>query len=132
MSVAERIATLICSSSAFERARERTHVVGGALARETAEHDEIGERIAAETVRAVHAGAALARSKQAGNARHLRVGFHADAAHEVVERRPDFHRLLGDVDLGELLELVIHAGEASLDEVRRTARSDVEERAAMR
>ncbi len=33
----------------------------------------------------------------------------ADAAHDVVRRRPDLHRLVRDVELGELLELVIHA-----------------------
>ena len=72
-----------------------------------------------------------------GNRRHLRVGVHADAAHDVVRGRADFHRLLGDVEVGQLLELVIHARQLALD-VRLGVREllldprDVEEHAAVR
>ena len=47
--------------------------------------------------------------------RHLRVRIHADAAHDVVRGRADFHRLARDVDVGQLLELVIHARQLALD-----------------
>ena len=55
------------------------------------------------------------------------LGVDADAAHEVVARRPDLHRLARDVDAGELHELVVHArqlasGPSSARQVR-----DVEE-----
>ena len=72
-----------------------------------------------------------------GHRRHLRLGVHAHAAHDVVRRRPDFHRLLRDVDVGQLLELVIHARQLLLDvlgAVRqpRLDPRDVEEHAAVR
>ena len=76
---------------------------------------QVGQRVAAETIGAVDARRALARGEQARDRRHLRVGIDADAAHDVVRRRPDFHRLLRDVEVGELLELVIHARELALD-----------------
>src|SRR5207249_3481602 len=47
--------------------------------------------------------------------RHLRVAIDADAAHDVVRRRADFHRLAGDVDVAQLLELVVHARQLLLD-----------------
>src|SRR5262249_39599883 len=46
---------------------------------------------------------------------HLRVGVHADAAHDVVRRGADLHRFLRDVDPRELQELVVHAGQLLLD-----------------
>ena len=36
------------------------------------------------------------------------VGVDLDAAHDVVAGRADLHRLRGDVDVGQLLELVVH------------------------
>ena len=53
-----------------------------------------------------------------GHARHLRVAVDAHAAHHVVRRRADLHRLLRDVDVGELLELVVHARQLLLDVLR--------------
>src|SRR6185437_13965486 len=38
-------------------------------------------------------------------------GVHANATHHVVASRADFHGSTGDIDIGEFLELVIHAGE---------------------
>ena len=51
--------------------------------------------------------------------------------------RADFHGLLGDVDVGELLELVIHAGQLFLDVLGRIGKlfldpGDVEKHAAVR
>ena len=40
-----------------------------------------------------------------------------------MRRRPDFHRLLRDVDVAELFELVIHARQLALDVL--VARSEV-------
>jgi hypothetical protein len=57
----------------------------------------------------------FAGGEQARHARHLRIAIHAHAAHDVVRRGADFHRLLGDVDVRQLLELVIHAGQLALD-----------------
>ena len=65
----------------------------GEFTRAFAEHQQIRQRIAAEPIRAVDAGGALACREQAGHRRHLRLGVHAHAAHDVVRRRPHFHRL---------------------------------------
>ena len=51
---------------------------------------------------------------------------------DVVARRADLHRLLRDVDVGQLLELVVHRRELLLDVLGRAARGDVEEDAAVR
>ena len=79
----------------------------------------------------------FAGGKQAGHGGHLRVAIHADAAHDVMRRRADFHRFLGDVDVGQLLELMIHARQLLLDVLRRVRNffldpRDVEEHAAVR
>ena len=42
---------------------------------------------------------------------HLRFGVYPHAAHNVMGRWAYFHRLLGDVEVGELHELMIHARE---------------------
>ena len=89
--------------------------LGGVFAGALAEHDQVGQRIAAETVGAVDARRALARGEQARNGRHLRVGIDADAAHDVVRRRADLHRRRRDVEVGQLLELVVHARQLALD-----------------
>src|SRR5678809_766583 len=58
------------------------------------------------------------------------VRFHADAAHHVVHGGSDLHGLFGDVDVRQLLELVVHAGELLLD-VLRVLVADVEPHAAV-
>ena len=85
------------------------------LAGPLAEHDQIRQRVAAESVGAVQSRAALAAREQAGHVRHLRVAVDANAAHDVMRRRPDLHRLFRDVDARELHELVIHARQLALD-----------------
>ena len=37
-----------------------------------------------------------------------------NSAHGVMCGRPDFHRLLSDIDIGQLFELMIHARQFSL------------------
>ena len=63
-------------------------VFTGALA----EHQQIGERVAAQAIGAMQPGAAFTRGKQAGNIGHLRIGIDAHAAHHVVSGGADFHR----------------------------------------
>ena len=63
--------------------------------------------------------------------------IHPHAAHDVVRRRADFHRFLRDVDVGQLLELVIHARQLAPDDLLRVRQPlldprDVEEDAAAR
>ena len=58
------------------------------------------------------------------------LGVDPDAAHDVVRRRPDLHRALRDVDVGQLLELVVHRGQLAADELGRQV-ADVEEDAAV-
>src|SRR6185437_11833133 len=52
---------------------------------------------------------ALARREEARNIGHLGIAIDAHAAHHVVSGGADLHRLLRDVDVAELFELVIHA-----------------------
>ena len=113
-------------------AREALRVLGRIEARAAAEHEQVGERVATEAVRAVHPGGDLARGEEPGHGRLRRVGVDADAAHDVVQRRPDLHRLLGDVDARELHELVVHRWQPPLDVFGAPARGNVEEHAAVR
>ena len=60
-----------------------------------------------------------------------------NAAHDVMRSRPNFHRLLGDIDIGELFELVIHARQFLFDVLGRVRDffldpRDVEKDAAVR
>src|SRR5699024_10611052 len=52
--------------------------------------------------------------------------------HHVVAGRPDLHRLGGDVDVGELLELVVHRRDPAADELRIAPGCDVQEHASVR
>ena len=110
-------------------------VLAGALA----EHDQVRQRVAAETVGAVDAGGALTGGEEAGYQRGLLgIGVHPDTTHDVVGRRADFHRLLGDVEIGQFLELVVHARQlaprmcASPPGSFSLIHADVEEHAAVR
>ena len=114
-------------------ARELGRVLAGPLA----EHHQVGQRVAAQPVGAVQARRALAGGEQPRHRRHLRVAVDADAAHDVVGRRADLHRHRGDVDVRQLLELVVHAGELLLDVLRAVGDAllgpgDVQEDAAVR
>src|SRR6185503_19355379 len=92
--------------------RPRGRILTGALA----EDDQVRQRVSAEAVRTVDTRRALAGREQARDRGHLRVRIDADPAHDVVRGGPDFHRLLRDVEVRQLLELVIHARELPLDE----------------
>ena len=108
-------------------------VVGGADTGPPAEHQQVGQRVAAEPVGAVHAAGHLARREQPGHARgRTGVGIDLDTTHHVVAGRPDLHRLLGDVDVGQFLELVGHRRQPLHDLRRRPARRDVQEHATVR
>ncbi len=111
--------------------------LGRVLARPLSEHEQVRQRVAAEPVRSVQPRGALAGREQARNGRHLRVAVDLHAAHHVVRCRADLHRRRGDVDVGKLLELVVHAGQLLLDVlcgVRQPLRDprDVEQDAAVR
>ena len=97
-----------------------------------AEHQQVGQGVAAEPVGAVHAAGHLARREQAGHDRRGGVRVHLDAAHHVVLGRADLHRLLGDVDVGQLLELVVHRRQPAQDLLGRAPGGDVQEHAAVR
>ena len=82
-------------------------------------------------------GGGFSGGEETGDVGHLRVAVDADAAHHVVGGGADFHRLFGDVEVGELLELVVHAGELALDVLLGLGDvlldpGDVEEDAAVR
>src|SRR5437879_1177206 len=101
------------------------------------ENKQVRQRITAETICSMKATAALAGSEQAGHRRHLRLWMNADAAHDVVHRWPNFHRSCRNVDIGELLELVVHTRQLLLNVFRRVwdfffDPGDVEKYTAMR
>ena len=110
----------------------RLRVPRRVLAGDPPEDEQVRQRVAAEPVGPVHPRRALARREEALDARLLRLRIDADAAHRVVRRRPDLHRLLRDVDVAELHELVVHRRELALDVLGAPARVDVEEDAAVR
>ena len=63
--------------------------------------------------------------------------MNTDAAHDVVHRRSNLHRSCGNVDIGELLELMVHTRQLFLDVVRSVRDfffdpGDVEENTAVR
>ena len=67
-----------------------------------------------------------------GHRRGRGVGVDLDAAHDVVAGGADLHRLGRDVDVGELLELVVHRRQPAADLLGRQAGRDVEEHPAVR
>ena len=72
----------------------------------------------------------LAGRIQARHAREPVIGSHPDAAHRVVHRRADLHRAGRDVDVGELLELLIHRRQLAAHALGGQV-ADVEEDAAV-
>jgi hypothetical protein len=92
---------------------------GRVLSRAFPEDQEIGEGVAAEPVGPVDPRRSFTRGEQPGDGRHLRIAVHADAAHGVVRGGPHLHWFARDVHVRELLELMIHARELSLDVLLR-------------
>ena len=112
---------------------EASSVLAGALA----EHEQVGEGVATQAIGPVQARGALSGCEEPGNVCHLRVRVNAHTAHHVVSGRADLHRLLGNVDVGEFFELVVHAGQLALDVFRSTGKflldpRNVQEDTAMR
>ncbi len=100
------------------------------------EHQKIGKRVAAQAVRPIDSRSALARGEEAGHVRHLGIRIHPDAAHDVVGGGAHFHGDLRDVDVGELLELVVHGRKFSFDVLDRIGEmfpdpADIEEHSAV-
>jgi hypothetical protein len=112
------------------RVGQRRRVSGGARSGASTEDQEIGQRVAAQAVRAVHAAGDLPRGEEARHRRGARLRVDPDATHDVVGRRPDLHRALRDVDVGELLELVVHRWQLAADVLGRQV-ADVEVDAAV-
>src|SRR5207247_9598901 len=84
-----------------------------------------------EPIRAMASRSNLASGVQAWNPRSGSVGVDAHATHHVVARRADLHRLGGDVDVGQLFELVVHRRQPLADVVGWTATGDVQEHPAV-
>src|SRR6266850_465222 len=74
------------------------------------EHQEIGQRIAAEPVRTMEPAAALTGREKARHRGHLSLRMNPYTAHDVVHRRSDFHGCRCNVDIRQLFELMVHAG----------------------
>ncbi len=80
----------------------------------------------------MHASRRLTGGVEAGNRRGLGVGLYADPTHGVVAGRTDLHGRRCDVDIGQLLELVVHGRQEPTDLLGRAATSDIQEDAAVR
>ena len=120
------------ASGTAGRARQGRYVLGGAEPGPAAEDDQVRQRVAAEPVGPVHAAGHLADREQAGHRGGAGVRVHLDPAHHVVGGRPDLHRLLGDVHVGQLLELVIHGRQPLQDVFGRPPGRDIQEDPAVR
>ena len=82
-------------------------------------------------------GRHLAGGEEPWRRRLADLGLDADATHDVVHRGPDLHGSGRDVDVGQLLELVVHARQLALDVLGSAGHAladpgDVEVNAAMR
>src|SRR4051794_25005463 len=60
----------------------------------------------------------LAGGKQSGHTGHLGFRVYTHPAHDIMGGGPDLHRLLSDVKISELHELVIHARQLLFDVFR--------------
>src|SRR5205085_5252525 len=125
---------LLCIDS---RCRLSSRIFGCVFARSHAEHQQVGERIPAEPVCSVQPGTHFACRKKAWHRRHLRVAIYPHSTHHVVRSWYDFHRLLRNIDVGEVFELMIHARKLLFDVLFRVREpranpGNVEEDAAVR
>ena len=93
-------------------------------------HDEVGERVSAQSVGAVKARCHLTASEEAGDRRFLRFCVNDDATHDVVGGRTHLHGFLADVNTGQFLELMMH-GREFLHDGFLTAMRNVEESASV-
>ena len=80
----------------------------------------------------MHSSCGLTGRVEAYDRGGLAVGLHADASHRVMAGGAHLHRGRRDVDVGELLELVVHGGQQAANLLGSTAARDVEEDAAVR
>src|SRR6266545_329077 len=108
------------------RALHALDVLRGIEPRPPTEHDEVGQRVAAEPVGAVQASGDLAGGEEAGDAGRGRVRVHPDPAVHVVAGRAHLHHFLRDVHPRQLHELVVHGGQALADVRRRTPGADIQ------
>src|SRR4029450_10027644 len=60
---------------------------------------------------------------------HMGVGTTAHAAHDVMGRRADLHGLTGDIDIAQLFELMVHAGQLAFDVILRSRNALLDPRA---
>ena len=112
---------------------EPRRVLGRVQPGPAAEHQQVGEGVAAEPVGAVHAAGDLTGREQAGHpACRRRVRLDRDTAHHVVTGGPDLHRLGRDVDVRQLLELVVHGRQPAPDDLGGHPGRDVQEDTAVR
>ena len=107
-------------------------VLGGVDPRTTTEDEQVGQGVPTEAVGPVQTTGRFPCAEQAVDThRSSGVRVDLDAAHDVVARRADLHRLLRDVDVGELLELMPHGGQLGLDDIGGQTLGHVEEHATM-
>src|SRR5262249_31214411 len=115
-----------------DRSLETLHVLGRREPGAAPEHDEVRQRVAAETIGPMHSAGDFTHCEEARHAGGLGIGVDAHATHDVVTGRTDLHRLLGDVAVRKLFELVVHGWQALRDVVGRAPGRDVEEHTAVR
>ena len=89
--------------------------LGGGLAGPPPEDQDVAQGVAPEPVGPVQPGRRPPGGEESGDAARPGLGIHPDAAHGVVDGGPHLHRLPGDVDARQGLELLAHGGELLAD-----------------
>src|SRR5260370_12522033 len=84
-------------------------ILGGCEACAAPKQQKVGEGIAAEAIRTMKPGCRFTGSEKTRHGRLRSFRVHSDAAHHVMAGGTNFHGTLGNVDVREFLELVIHA-----------------------
>ena len=107
------------------------NVGGGSVTGSLAEHDQIGERVASQPVGTVESAGDLSGREQAFDVGFAVLRLDPHPAHRVVDGGGHLHRLFGDVDVRQRVELLVHRGQL-VEDVVAWAVGDVEEGAAMR
>ena len=97
-------------------------VFGCGVTGAASEDQQIRERVSAQAVRAVQTRCRFSGSEQPGHICLRGFRLNPNTAHHVMARGSDFHRPFGNIHVGELAKLVIHARQFLFHVFRRLVR----------
>src|SRR5437868_8937505 len=63
-------------------------------------HQKIRERVSTKPICSIDSSGAFARCEKSRDTRHLRVGIHPNSTHDIMRGWADFHRFLGNINVG--------------------------------